>query len=96
MPLSIGWIFLLGGVAGLIQSLRANAYVWGDSTVPMTGRLRLLAIATGVALVLGGAWKIQHDHWWNPFLGHPTDRQLTPRERDDLNGAISENIMPSF
>ena len=107
MHLSIGWIFLLGGIAGLLKSLRAKTYSWGNTDgniseeelrkteTPMTPRLRLLAIVTGIALILGGMWKIQHDHWWNPFLGHPTNRQLTPQERDDDNRAISRNNVPS-
>jgi len=103
MHLSIGWIFLLGGLAGVIQNMRAKTFSWANTDGnmsredvrkyerPMTPRLRMLAISICLVVALGGVWKIQHDHWWNPFLGHPTNRQLTPHEREDDNKAISMN-----
>ncbi|HEY0307569.1 MAG TPA: hypothetical protein VGB94_05370 [Acidobacteriaceae bacterium] len=103
MHLSIGWIFLLGGIAGLIRNARAKSITWANtvdinmtpdeirqSEVPMTPKRRLIALTLCLALAIFGAWKIQRDHWWNPFLGHPSDRQVSPqREKDD--GAMSRN-----
>ena len=100
-PLSMGWIFLLAGVIGVMQNLRATHFSWINDDgnlsheqrskfqTPMTPKLRILAISICLALMAGGVWKIQHDHWWNPFLGHPTDRQLSPAERHAADGAVS-------
>ncbi len=101
MHLSIGWIFLLGGIAGIVNNARAKTITWANtldinmteeeirrSERPMTSKRRFVVLCFCFALAIFGAWKIQRDRWWNPFLGHPTNRQLTPQELKD-DGAIS-------
>src|SRR5437763_1902805 len=104
--ISFGWWLLVGGLWGAIANLSAKTVNFtnldGNASEeevrkadrPMTLRLRIAIISSCLALAILGAWKIQRDHWWNPFLGHPTSQQLTPQERDD-NRVVSLNNAPS-
>jgi hypothetical protein len=101
MHLSIGWIFLLGGIAGIVNNARAKTIAWAntldvnmtdeqirESEKLMTPKRRFVVLSFCFALAIFGAWKIQRDHCWNPFLGRPSNRQLTPQELKN-DGAIS-------
>lgn len=105
--ISFGWWLLVGGLWGALANLRAKTVNFTnlDGNVsaeemqkadrPMTSRLRVAIVTSCFTLAILGAWKIQRDHWWNPFLGHPTNRQLTPQKPDDDNHAVSLNNVPS-
>jgi hypothetical protein len=90
--ISFGWWLLIGGLWGALANLRAKTVNFTnldgnvsekemrEADQPVTPKLRMVIVSSCFALAILGAWKIQHDHWWNPFLGHPTDRKLSPLE----------------
>src|SRR5882757_1545396 len=98
---------MVGGLGGVFANLRSkfvnfmkldgnvSAQVMQEADRPIKSRLRVAIVTSCFTLAILGAWKIQRDHWWNPFLGHLTNRQLTPQERDDDNHAVSLNNVPS-
>jgi hypothetical protein len=78
LTISPGWIFLGGGIAGMVTVIRAKTFSWRNyeflpseedrkREVPITMVRRLLLLAVCVGLVLYGLSRIQQDHDWNPF-----------------------------
>jgi hypothetical protein len=78
LPISPGWIFLLGGISGIATSSFSKTFSWSNyqflrteaerkAETPMTPLKRLLIIGICALIALYGAYRIQHDQNWNPI-----------------------------
>ena len=79
LPISPGWVFLLGGVAGIVTCSLSKTFSWSNyeflrteeerrTETPMTRFQRLMIIAVCTLIALYGAYRIQRDHNWNPLV----------------------------
>jgi hypothetical protein len=78
LPISSGWVFLLGGVSGIVTCSISKTFSWSNyefvrteedrkAETPMTPLKRSIIIGVCVLIALYGAYRIQHDQNWNPF-----------------------------
>jgi hypothetical protein len=78
LPISAGWVFLIGGIAGIVTVIRAKTFSWKNyefltseedrkQEVPMTMVRRWILIAICVGLAAYGGARVQQDRDWNPF-----------------------------
>ena len=78
LPVSPGWVCLLGGISGIVTSSLAKTFSWKNSEfleteedrkaeTPMTPLKRSLIIGICLAIATYGVFRIQRDHNWNPI-----------------------------
>jgi hypothetical protein len=78
LPISPGWVFLIGGIAGVVTVIRAKTFSWKNyefltseedlkQEVPMTMARRGVLIAICLGLAVYGGTRVQRDRDWNPF-----------------------------
>jgi hypothetical protein len=78
LPISPGWVFLIGGIAGVVTVTRAKTFSWKNyefltseedlkQKVPMTMARRWVLIAFCLGLAVYGGTRVQQDRDWNPF-----------------------------
>jgi hypothetical protein len=78
IPISAAWVFLLGGILGVISVLLAKNFSWSNSEflaneedrkqeVPMTPLRRWILVGICISVSAYGAVQLQRDHAWNPF-----------------------------
>ena len=78
LPISIGWIYLVGGVVGLLTVLLAKSFSWKNyefltseedkrREVLMTPLRRWILAGICSGFVIYGATQVQRDHDWKPF-----------------------------
>jgi hypothetical protein len=78
LPISPGWIFLIGGIAGMVTVTRAKMFSWKNyeflaseedlkQEVPMTVTRRWILMAICFGLAVYGGTRVQQDRDWNPF-----------------------------
>jgi hypothetical protein len=84
LPNLAGWVFLIGGIAGVVRVWTAQTFSWADPEfsseedrrreVPMTPLRRWILIAVCIGFTGFGVTRIQLDHDWNLFHSntHPT------------------------
>jgi hypothetical protein len=78
LQVSAGWVFLIGGIAGMVTVIRAKTFSWKNyefltseedrkQEVPMTIARRWILIAICVGLAIYGGIRVQQDRDWNPL-----------------------------
>jgi hypothetical protein len=90
LPFSSGWVYLIGGLAGIVTVLRSKKFSWKNyeflaseedrnEEVPMTPIKRLILISICVLIGAYGAIEVQRDHGWNAFSARATQHQANER-----------------
>ena len=81
MNISVGWLFLFGGLLGAYRCATAKKFYKSDfanqegviaeedykTEVPMTQKQRWAFVAICILIAIIGSIFIQRDHSWNPF-----------------------------
>jgi hypothetical protein len=78
LRISAGWVFFIGGAAGIVTVIRAKTFSWKNydfltseqdrkEELPMTPARRWILVAICVGLAIYGGARIHQDRDWNPF-----------------------------
>jgi hypothetical protein len=78
LPISPGWVFLDGGISGIITASFSKTFSWSNfeflrtaeerkAETPMTSFQRSMIIGVCMLIALYGAYRIQQDKNWKPF-----------------------------